>query len=108
MITHYYIYFGDHVTGLKNQLEKEAKAYLESLEGKLIESKDYDQVKKLIIDKLQQINESNKRCKPLMCTFSESHKSKYIYLSGFYAVTFRIYAAELNHLNITYSSLSNN
>jgi len=107
-ITHYYFDKG-FCTSLKNNLQKEAKTYLESLDKSVICAEDLEEAKKVILDSLEQINKNHPRCKPLKPYWDNHEKNHTFYLAGFYEVTFHLRAGELKHLSrLPYRSLSNN
>ncbi len=101
MVTHYHLFIGHHSTGLKNKLQKDVKAYLESLSGKLFPAEDLETIKKKILERIDQLNQDNKRCQPMKITFSKSgrHGGHYWQISGFWAVQFYLYPTTLSHIS---------
>lgn len=107
-ITHYY-FDTDHASGIKNNLEHQVQAYLNSLNKSVVLAEDIEDAKKIILDELQKINLANPRCKPFDFHFYFHSGTKNYQLRGFYKVSFLLKAAEHKHMSrIAYHSLSNN
>lgn len=107
-ITHYYFDKGFQ-TSLKNNLQKEAAAYIKTLDKTVIHADDLEEAKRIIIDSIEEINKKHSRCKPLKVTWDCRWDDGTYYLSGFYECNFHLRAAELKHMTcLPYKSLSNN
>jgi hypothetical protein len=107
-ITHYYFDLG-FCTNVKNNLQKEAKSYLETLNRSVIHSDDLEEAKKVIIESLEAINKKHFRCKPQNFKWDERPDQNTFYLSGFYECTFHLRGGVLKHMTcLPYKSISNN
>jgi hypothetical protein len=95
--THYYLEM-EFCTQTKNQLQKEAKQYLDSISGKLIQVQDLVELKRIIEIQIKTLNEKYKRCKPIEISYYKIHSGK-IVLHGIEAVNFYIKPAEIAHLS---------
>jgi len=96
-ITHYFLE-QEHCTQQKNNLHKEAKQYLDSISKKLILSEDLDDLKKVIHDKINELNLKHSRCKPIILSIFKSNYSKNHRVDGIEGTNFYIKPAELSHL----------
>ena len=95
-ITHYYLEM-EFCTSQKNNLQKEAKQYLDSISRTLISASDLEDVKKIIFDKIAILNAANPRCSSLKIEFYTNYR-KTIMINGIAGVNFQIKPAELSHL----------
>jgi hypothetical protein len=98
LVTHYFTYVG-HGTNTKNNLQKEFKTYLESLQCTLIDAVKLNLYLKQIREKAQELNDKYKRCTPLVISFSELHSKNGLMISGFYFLTFQILEAYHDNSN---------
>ena len=106
--THYYINCTNGTKAM-NKLQKEVSAYFRSLDGKLFDAVDLPELKKQILDSVEKINSSNKRCTPIKISFDPGHTKKFLRISGFYNDNVYLYKATLSHLStVEYKSISNN
>lgn len=96
-ITHYYLE-QEHCTQQKNNLHKEAKAYLDSISKKMILAQDLEELEKIIHDKINELNQKHSRCKSISLSIFRSILSKNYRVSGIEGVNFYIKPAELSHL----------
>jgi len=67
--THYYIELSN-VFVLKNKLQKELVAYLKTLHEQLIKAEGLENMKDVIRQVAAQKNEENKRCNPIVLTYT--------------------------------------
>ncbi|WP_158962358.1 hypothetical protein [Myroides fluvii] len=92
--THYYIELSN-VYVLKNNLQKEFSAYLKTLDRQLIKAEALENMKDVINQVVAQKNEANKRCNPIILTYTVFDPGVHR-LEGFSQVTFDFKPAYLS------------
>jgi len=101
-VTHYFLHT-DYATTLKNNLQKEFYKFLKELSGTVIFASDFEKVKKLILDKVAELNATHKQCKPMVCSFGNNfdrEDSNRLRLDGFYAANFYIYKGKFTTISL--------
>jgi hypothetical protein len=96
--THYYVELG-YSTALKNNLQKEAFEYLQSLDAKLIEKAAVPDFTIVVFKEFQHLNAKYPRCKPLKIDFERGYPKRDIRLTGFQEVNFKLRACTLSHIS---------
>lgn len=86
--THYYLEV-ENIYTLKNNLQKEIVAYLQTLHQRLVVAKDLENIKHVIVQVAAKKSEENKRCKPINIRFWEPEPNEFK-LDGLEQVTFSI------------------
>ncbi len=84
--THYYIEL-ETTYSLKNNLQKDLAAYLQSLHQRLIIAKGIEVMKEVIIQVAAKKSAENKRCTPIKLSFWEPEANEFR-LQGFEQVIF--------------------
>lgn len=106
--THYFLHYS-YSNQPSNKLEREMLNFFRSLDRKLIHAADLEETKKIILDKVAEINTKNSRCKSISLMLYFNEHSKTTQVRGFEKLNFYIYPAMLTHLStVAYQSLSNN
>lgn len=86
--THYYLEV-ENIYTLKNKLQKEIVAYLQTLHQRLVIAKGVENIKDVIIQVAAKKSEDNKRCKPIVLRFWEPEPNTFK-LEGLEQVSFSI------------------
>jgi len=74
-ITHFIILV-EHNYKIKNTLEKDVFEYAKSIDRKIFDHDQFEVVKERIHAKIQELNEKNKRCKPMKTWFTPGYPIK--------------------------------
>lgn len=88
-----------HGTQAKNNLEKEIKTYLETLDRILIEDVDFAKFQQLILEKVREFNKKHPRAKPKSPHYL-SGTGKDVFLSGIECVVFKFLKVKITSLHL--------
>lgn len=99
MITHYFLQVA-HPLAFQNNLQRDIYDFLKGLSSTVIFAADFEPAKKMILDRIGELEKKHPRCKPLQCSWSRfSHDTDVrIQLYGFHAASFYIYKATFTNI----------